>query len=432
MSQFEGRKELGQAAVSAIDQSAAQIVEICKHIHANPEVAMEEHRAFEMLTGLLSASGFDLESGIGGLSTAFQAQARNWNAEDMRKGLRHGHVAFLAEYDADPEHGHNAGRHLVAGAALAAAFGLAATFEKMFGTVSVIGVPGGSGAKLADAGIFESPDCAIAAYPVSTGLGFQPTINQTSDRPAEQTITVHYPQGPDDALPSLQTAVAELVDDLEEPDVIEATSAGFVIRARRAATVEAVVDRVRSLVATRAESSGVPVEFETSPLIRDMQVSRILARRIKTFGDNIGLRQDRIHKTGPFEPSGWGNISHITPSVIAMYPISTSNIETGTAQFKRAGNSDEAYRQMLTIGKAMALAGLDVLGDIEFRGFVEGELMRGLRERGIVREPRRWLGVHPVQPRKETNNTRIQLPNTIARGPGLPAPRIEDFIVEDE
>ena len=59
---------------------------------------------------------------------------------------------------------------------------------------------------------------------------------------------------------------------------------------------------------------------------------------------------------------------------------------------------------------------------MEFRGFVEGELIRGLRHRGIVRTPRRWLGVHPVLPREDYKPAKVDFPDVVVRGPGLPDP----------
>jgi hypothetical protein len=51
----------------------------------------------------------------------------------------------------------------------------------------------------------------------------------------------------------------------------------------------------------------------------------------------------------------------------------------------------------------VALTGLDLLGDMEFRGFAEGELIRTLKAQNIQRTPRRWLGVHPVKPKESSN-----------------------------
>lgn len=430
MSQFDRRKELGEGARAAIDLARADIIAACTEIFNNPEAPQQEERASKWIADVLERYGFDVDHGVAGMPTAFHAIARNWNKEDMRKGLRHGHVAFLLSYDADPELGHVWGNHLAAGAALAAGLGLAATFAGMYGTVSVFGAPGpavgGGKLRLAEAGLFEDADVIIGGRPRSTGQGFQPTINKTGETLAERSLEVDYADGPEDALAKLQQAVAELLDNLDEYETIEATDTGFIVRAPQSPTVEALAEQIQALANARAESSGVPVELTASPLTREFQVSRIMARRIKTFGDTIGLRQDRIVKGTPGLPSDWGNVSFVAATVEAGFPITTEPVLAGTTEFRDLGTTEEAFDQMILAAQSMALAGLDVLGDMEFRGFAEGEFIRGLKERGIQREPRRWLGVHPVQPPEDGKSTTWgrDLPDVIVRGPGLPPPDV--------
>lgn len=429
MSQFTGRREIGQRIIQAVDAVRDDIISISKEIYANPEPLFQEKKAHELLTNYLSNNKFEVTNDVAGIPTAFQARTDHWNEEQMRKGLRHGHVAFLADYQADPELGHIYGKHLGAGASLAATIGLAASFQRMFGTVSLFGAPGtgtnGAAVAIAERDIFDEPDCVIGARPESTGLGFQSTISTTDDSYAEQTLRVHYPEGPDDALDQLERAIKAVLGDQDGDVSVTRTADGFVIRAAVSTKVEELANRIQALARARASSSGSPVEIQPDVLLPDMQVSRILARRMKTFGDSIGLRQDRIHKMERSEPTGLGNISHRVGTVQARFPVTAEAVQAGTEEFRQATNTDEAYDQMLTMAKAMALAGLDVLGDIEFRGFVEGELMRGLKQRGITREPRRWLGVHPVMPRKEKKD-RPDPPEFIVRGPGLPPPKLDD------
>jgi hypothetical protein len=40
---------------------------------------------------------------------------------------------------------------------------------------------------------------------------------------------------------------------------------------------------------------------------------------------------------------------------------------------------------------------------MDFRAIVDSQLVKGLKARGIERPFRRWLGVHPVQPRDAVN-----------------------------
>ncbi len=413
MSSFEGRSELGRAAAQAIQRAAPGIVALCEQIFEDPEPAFGETRAVSRLTGFLASAGFEIEPGLAGLPTAFRASYRRFDTEAMRKGLRHGHVAILAEYDADDERGHTSGRHLVAGAALASAVGLAATLHGIYGEVTVVGCPAASTAEgkrlLAAAGVFDPVDAALGARPASSGLGFQPTIRRTGETFATLQMRVQFdgPAGESDARQRLATAVEAVAQTHPETSYVEAvfTEGGLELNLR--AETNPDLDRLTASVRERAKlaasETGSSAEIEIVGGSPALNINRVLARRIKTFADTIGLNQDRIVKTQPSGSTDWGHVSLVTSVVEARYPISEDTVESGTEAFTRASVSRYGFDQMLTASTAVASTGLDLLGDMEFRGFTEGELIRTLEAQGVKRTPRRWLGVHPVKPRESAN-----------------------------
>jgi hypothetical protein len=276
---------------------------------------------------------------------------------------------------------------------------------------------------LAEQGEFESPDCALTAYPSTTGSGFQHTIGQTGEHLAGIRVSVRYPDSAGDSLYELHSAINTIIDDVAAPDSLTATRDGFDLRSCAVTVIESIADRITALARARAESTGAPVVVDRSAVFVSMQPSRILARRIKTFAGSLKMQQDRVLKEPLGPPTAWGAVSQVTPTAIARFPIEPP----GTS----AGQGD-ARGQMCLMSKALASTGLDVLGDMEFRGFSEGELIRGLRERGIRREPRRWLGVHPVLPPKNPHAPTVNLPDVIVRGPGLPEPALDDLTSKDE
>lgn len=413
MSDFEGRSDLGQAAMRAIERARPDIAAICNEIFENPELASGEERAAALLPEFLASSGFAVEPNLAGMPTAFQADNRHFDSEAMRKGLRHGEIAILAEYDADIERGHASGRHLVAGAALASAIGVASSFSSLYGRVTVIGCPAASTGegkrRLAEAGVFEPFDAVLGARPVSTGAGFQPTINGTGDTIATSRLRIQFegPSGSSDARQRLATAAESIGHDLVEPEhldvVITDDGIELDVRSRTNADLALLVTKLRDLVTQTALDTGATAHVAEVAGSPAMNVNRILARRIKTFGDNIGLKQDRTVKSAPTEVSDWGHVSLVTSTVEAAYPISTDVVTIGSDEFKRASVSDFAYDQMITVSMVLARTGMDLIGDIELRGYTEGELIRTLKAQGVARTPRRWLGVHPVLPRESSN-----------------------------
>lgn len=412
MSYLDDIRKLTEASLGAIQRAKPDVVALSQEIFDNPEPAFGEQRAVEHLTGFLASSGFEIERNVAGLSTAFRASYQRFDAEAMRKGLRHGHVAILAEYDADDDRGHTTGRHLVAGAAVASAIGLAAALQgEVYGSVTVIGCPGASteaGKRaLTDAGVFEPEDAALGARPMSTGSGFQTTISSTGETTATSRLRVRFtgPAGESGARQRFATeAGAQAVSESSSVEVV-LTDDGVDVTVSTMTNPEldALTARLREVADACAVAAGSTAEVETLLYVPAFNVNRLLARRMKTFGDNYGLRQDRIVKSDPSEPSDWGNVSLVTSTAQARFPISTDAVQSGTESFMQASVSPYAYDQMLAASGAVTLTGLDLLGDMEFRGFAEGELIRTLKAQGITRTPRRWLGVHPVKPREDSN-----------------------------
>ncbi|MFB7936145.1 amidohydrolase, partial [Streptomyces sp. NPDC056049] len=91
------------------------LIDLSHALHADPELAYEEHRAARRITDLVEAAGFETERGAYGLPTAFRATA---GSGDLVIGI-------CAEYDALPGIGHACGHNVNGAAAVAAALALA-------------------------------------------------------------------------------------------------------------------------------------------------------------------------------------------------------------------------------------------------------------------------------------------------------------------
>ncbi|KAJ2028482.1 hypothetical protein H4S04_006981, partial [Coemansia sp. S16] len=56
---------------SAIDEASSDLRKLSLTIHDNPELALEEKAACQILVDYLETSGFEVQRNIAGLSTAF-------------------------------------------------------------------------------------------------------------------------------------------------------------------------------------------------------------------------------------------------------------------------------------------------------------------------------------------------------------------------
>lgn len=408
MTDFKDRNKLSNALGLAIDGAGTDIATVCAQIFENPEPAFEEVQAATLLANTLAGHGYEVEFELAGLKTAFQATQRNFDSEAMRKGLRHGHVAILAEYDADPA-GHQSGRHLVAGAALASAIGLAEALKGVHGQVTIVGCPAASTGEgkrhLAAAGVFEPFDAVLGAVPASTGEGFQSIINSTGDTMAAAQVQVEFSGtgNVEQAQQDFLARIGTLSDEGAVRGVADGATVSVDLRAATNPDMDALLAQVREVAEQPAGSGDVSASVEVVAQTPAMLVNRILARRVKTFTDSLQVKQDQVRKMAPGEPSDWGHVSLVSSTVQARYPVSEDAVEVGTEAFAIASTSDFAQQQMRSTAIAVALTSLDLLGDMELRGFAEGELIRSLNAQGITRTPRRWLGVHPVQPRESSN-----------------------------
>jgi metal-dependent amidase/aminoacylase/carboxypeptidase family protein len=178
------------------------LVGLAHDIHAHPEIAYREEYSAARAAEFLERRGFEVERGICGLPTAFQARIG-------RGGL---HLAFCAEYDALPPASmfdrsrptteltevwlgddqrdeplrHACGHNLIAGSSIGAALGLRDLADELDLTVSVFGTPAEelfglpepADGRLApgkdvllDAGAFDGVHAALMIHPFPTPCG---------------------------------------------------------------------------------------------------------------------------------------------------------------------------------------------------------------------------------------------------------------------
>ena len=402
-----------EAAFAAIRAARGDIIRVCREIQDNPEPAGDGSGAVGRLGALLMQHGFEVESGVAGLPVAFRATRRNHDLDAMRKGLRHGHVAVLVRVDADPAAGQSDGNPIRLAVALGAAIGIGAGLESEFGTVTVIGYPGDAGlVAMAQAGVFDEFDAVLGARPASSGEGFCHTIDATGETLAGRSVTISV-EGAASALVAAVTSEASLLDAPNQivivpgaEGAVELTLTGRTSTELRdlSATIQRLVDATPGASATFGSVTD------------DMIVSRILARRVKTYANTLGYKMDKIHKSEPDAASGWGSVSHATPTFLLNFPFTTDQVVRGDPAFAVAAARSESFDRALEFAECLCMAGLDTLRDMQFRSIADDQLVKALAKRGISRQHRRWLGLHPV----------IKDPNDNGKS-GRKGPRMSDF-----
>lgn len=152
---------LGDAKRRAADAVHAwedRLLAVSHQLHADPEIAFQEHRAAELLATALQDAGFTATVGAFGLPTAIEASY----------GTGEFVVVVCAEYDALPGIGHACGHNIIAAAGLGAAIALAAIADEAGITVKLLGTPaeehGGGKVLMLEAGAWEDATVSLMVH----------------------------------------------------------------------------------------------------------------------------------------------------------------------------------------------------------------------------------------------------------------------------
>ncbi|MGO4706424.1 M20 family metallopeptidase [Microvirga sp. 2MCAF38] len=180
-----------------VDERSAEYCAMSDRIWGMPELAFDEHRSVEEQIALLEGEGFRITRNVGGMATAFIAEAGQGGPV----------VGILGEYDALPdlaqesgltEHaptkagtpGHGCGHNLLGSASALAAAALKSALEDegIAGTVRYYGCPAeesGSGKTfMARAGAFDDIDAAFCWHPN--------VVNEVSTMSSLATVQAYF------------------------------------------------------------------------------------------------------------------------------------------------------------------------------------------------------------------------------------------------
>lgn len=382
-----------QAILYAIDQSASELIDLARRIHATPEVAFQEVKASQWLSSTLEGHGFMVQHGVADLPTAFRAE----------RAARPGGptIAFLAEYDALPEIGHACGHNLICTAALGAGIGLAAVASELAGKVLVLGTPaeegGGGKVLMLQRGAFAGVDAALMFHPADYTLTARPSLASYRLKVRYSGKAAHAASAPFEGINALDGLVQmfvnigllrqQLRDDARvhgiityggaAPNIIpDRAEAVFSVRAADSAYAATVLEKVINCGRAGAAATGATFEPETQKGYDAMKPNRLLA---EAFGRHLGELNWSVDPP-PQRPrmgsTDMGDVSQVIPSLHPYLAIG-KGIVGHSVGFREAALSEQGFQAMLTAAKAMALTGLDVLTNPAFLEQVRADFSAG-------------------------------------------------------
>ena len=348
-------------------------------IFDDPELGFQEFHAQKKLTDYLTQSGFQVETGTGGVETAFRAEFRNGQG-----GPR---IGLLCEYDALEGLGHACGHHMQGPAIVGAAKALKDCAGDRPFSVVVYGTPAEETAhgklRMLEKGCFQDIDVALMMHGSPTT-----TVDVKSMARSKFTVTFHgkkshaalKPEAGRSALDALLLAF-QAVEFLREHvpedtrmhytisqspgpvNVVPDTAVGvFSLRSYSRQKLDGVVERFLKIIQGAALMSDVTFDIKEGDRLANkipvLKLNDLLMENARLVGaPRISPPRE---KTGS---SDFSNVMYQLPGScirVAMVPAGTSS---HSIEFLNAGKTDEAHEAVMVAAKVLAGTGLDLIED---------------------------------------------------------------------
>lgn len=364
----------------ALKELRGQTHDLSLDLHRNPELALHENYAAGRLKTWLGAEGFQVESPVAGMDTAFVARVGTGDRP---------RIAYLLEYDALPEIGHACGHNLIAAGGLAAATALHRALPEPSGTLIVIGTPAeeGGGGKITelDAGVFEGIDAALMFHPGDRTWPWRHATSVAHLSVKFHGKAAHAAGKPEDGRNALSAMLQffSSVDALRQhvpesarlhgiithggaaPNIIpDYTEAAYLARALTQETVHELVERITACAEGAALATGTTTEVtHEAPLYAERKNNKTMATRVAEYLREAGEEVEQPVLKGGTGSSDIGNVSLTLPTIHPYLQIVPRGTPGHSVAFRDAAGSSEALEAMHRMAEALALTGADLLLD---------------------------------------------------------------------
>ncbi|QNG21415.1 M20 family metallopeptidase [Rhodococcus triatomae] len=341
-------------------------------IHAEPELAFEEVRSAAKITDLLVGHGFEVETGVAGLPTAFDARFGSGDLE----------IAVLAEYDALPGIGHACGHNIIAAAAAGAGVALAAVADTLGLTVRVLGTPaeetGGGKVLMLERGVFDSVAAAVMVHPGpiditgATSLALADIAVEFTGREAHASAAPEFGRNAADAATVAQVAVGLLRQHLlpgqqihgivsdggSAPNIVPARAEMlYYLRANTSSSLADLGGRAEACFAAGALATGCSHRVRTvSPTYTELTPDPWLVRAYREEIVELGREPlpAEWETARPLGSTDMGNVTNVLPGIHPVIGLDSGGAVTHQPEFAAACVTASADRAVIDGATAMA------------------------------------------------------------------------------
>ena len=342
------------------DTLRADLVAMSRAIHAEPELAYQEHKAVANITALLQKYGHSVERPYGGLETAFRS----------RIGPKTGpFVALLAEYDALPDVGHGCGHNLIAMSNVGAFLLAAKDAAKLEIGIELIGTPaeesGGGKLDLLDAGVFKDCVAVLSSHPGGkTWAVGQHTLGVTNLKIGFHGLASHAAVDPEKGrnalsavirmfvaidgwrqhLPSTARVHGIITNGGAAPNIIPSYAEAVIgLRSPDVTFLHEMVETFKKICEGAALQTGTTVDITEEmrlyePAKPDPVLTALAVKELEARGAT-----DVHHGTLVTASTDLGNVSQRYPTVALDFPVSIHDVPGHSIKMTEASVSDYAH-----------------------------------------------------------------------------------------
>lgn len=363
--------------------------ELSDLIGVNPELGSEEYKSSKLLQDELEKHGFQVESGLLGMETAFKAVYRGKPGGPK--------IVYLCEYDALPGVGHGCGHNIIGTAGMGAGVVVSKLLDA--GEVWVIGTPaeeshgpsGMSKIRMSDEGVFDEADVVMMVHPApfppqvaSVAVVFL-AISMINIR--FKGRTAHGAADPHKGINALNAAVLSYMaihanrqqlrrdanavvhgiiteGGLANNVIPDEAALEFGVRSSDDSYIPTLIEMMKNSAKGAAIATGCEVEVEVRPGLK----SNIRNRRLEQLFIDVFTELDVVVEDPNIAvartPSGstdFSNVTHVVPAIHPIIGISDSMMPIHSREFAEASLTETAHKGLETGIRALAMAGLKIL-----------------------------------------------------------------------
>lgn len=366
-----------QLLFMAVDAQRDVLLSAADDIYDHPEVGGQEFRAAKLLTGLLSANGFDVELGLAGLPTAFRAV---WQS-----GTGGPSIGLLCEYDALENFGHGCAHHMQGPACIGAALALKASLGDENYRIVIYGTPAeetfGGKINMIQAGCFQDIDVALMMHGGPDTCTDIKSLAMSEFRVVFRGKSAHAAIAPEQGRSALDALLLAFngVEFLREhvkdgvrmyytmaelpgaSNVVPDRAVGqFTLRSYSREELDEVVERFRKIIQGAALMADVSYDIEERPSYDDkipvITLNDCVMENAAACG-TPGLAPPR-EKTGSTD---YGNVLHRLPGSCVRVQFVPSGTSSHSQAFLDNGKSKSGHDAVLYGAKILAGTAQDLI-----------------------------------------------------------------------